>query len=79
MPESVKNELTWFAKMYTESMVQSLREIWVGQNVSLFLVEFPKAKMIKNTVSGGKAVRIYHANGNEYVFKDGICTSVTKK
>ena len=78
MPESEKAALEWFAKTYTESMIQSFREIWVGQNVSLFLAEFPKAKLVKNTVSGGKAIRIYHVNGNEFVFKDGVCTSVTK-
>jgi hypothetical protein len=77
-PESVKSELSWFAKTYQESMMQSFREIWVGLNVSLFLAEFPKAKLVKNTVSGGKAIRIYHVNGNEFVFKDGVCTSVTK-
>ena len=77
-PESVKSELSWLAKTYHESMMQSFREIWVGQNVSLFLAEFPKAKLVKNTVSGGKAVRIYHVGGNEFVFKDGVCTSVTK-
>lgn len=77
-PESVKSELSWFVKTYQESMMQSFREIWVGLNVSLFLAEFPKAKLVKNTVSGGKTIKIYHVNGNEFVFKDGVCTSVTK-
>ena len=79
MPESMKSQLSWYAKTAKESMNQSLREIWVGQKVSLFLSQFPNAKLIKNTVSGGKTVKIYHVNGNEFVFKDGICTSVTKK
>jgi len=78
MPESEKAALTWFAKNYKESVIQTFREIWVGQKVSLFLTEFPNAKLVKNTVSGGKSVRIYHVNGNEFVFKDGVCTSVTK-
>ena len=78
MPESVKSELTWLAKSYYESILQSFREIWVGQKVSFFLSEFPNAKLVKNTVSGGKAIRIYHVKGNEFIFKDGVCTSVTK-
>ena len=77
-PESVKSELSWLAKTYQESVYQSLREVWVGSSVSLFLSSFPNAKLVKNTVSGGKAVRIYHVGSNEFVFKDGVCTSVTK-
>lgn len=78
-PESVKSELSWLAKTYQESVYQSLREVWVGSSVSIFLSSFPNAKLVKNTVSGGKAIRIYHVGGNEFVFKDGVCTSVTKK
>lgn len=78
MPESMKSQLSWLAKSAQASMNQGLREIWIGSSVSLFLSSFPKAKLIKSTVSGGKAIRIYHVNGNEYVFKDGKCTSVTK-
>lgn len=78
MPESMKSQLSWLAKSAQASMNQGLREIWIGSSVSLFLSSFPKAKLIKSTVSGGKAIRIYHVNGNEYVFKDGKCTSATK-
>lgn len=78
MPENKKRELSLYAKNYTASLVQSFREIWVGQSISLFLSDFPKAKLVKNAVSGGKVIKIYHVDGQEFVFKDNICTSVTK-
>ena len=78
MPENKKRELSLYAKNYTASLVQSFREIWVGQYISLFLSDFPKAKLVKNAVSGGKVIKIYHVDGQEFVFKDNICTSVTK-
>lgn len=53
-------------------------ESWVGRDLNSFLSVFPKAKLVRKTISGGKAIRVYHVKGKECIFKDGKCTSVDK-
>lgn len=85
MPDSVKKQIKQtneFIKYLGESYKSDMHKIFnspsVGTSLSVFLNMFPKAKLIKNTISGGKAIRVYHVNGYECVFKDGVCTSVNK-
>ncbi len=81
MPESVKNDIKRINKLNNaigNLFKESLKDFYVGLSLSYFLGANPKAKLIKSTISGGKAIRVYHSNGYEYIFKDGVCTSANR-